>query len=495
MESKSKEFKLDDIIKVYVCGPTVYSDSHIGHARCYVTVDLFTRIMSNIGNQNIFLVMNITDIDKKIINRSRDENVPWIEISKKYEKLFFESMNKLNVQKPNVIIRVSECIPHIISYIQKIIDNGFAYPTDDGSIYFDSVAYEKAGYYFGPGVENEEYKSDIDVKILLQKRNKRDFALWKGRPKSDVGFEAEFNYKDKKLNVYGICGWHIECSCMIDETLGSNLDIHLGGIDLKFPHHHNENLQANAYHHPLYLPMKNNENTLWCKNFMHIGHVCVKGKKMAKSLKNYVTIEDALQEINANQLRWMFMTHKWDDPLEYSDETISHAKIYDTFVKNFLNRIVNYPFNLYDVKYVEKETVLDEYFCDTKPKILMSLASFELENASKNLSELINKTNTYINLEHPNEHLVKKIYGWILKLLVILGFNYEINYLSRDADIMTVLIDTRTSLRRLARDKDMPLEIKKKIFEILDNERNVKLKEISITLQDTKDSSSWFFAK
>ena len=138
-------------------------------------------------------------------------------------------MQKLNVQYPNEIIRVSEVIPQIISYIQKIIDNGFAYVVSDGSVYFDLKAYAKAGYAISE-TEDEETTTSF-------KRNSHDFALWKGRETTDVGFDADFIFEGSTIKCYGRPGWHIECSTMMDQTLGSDIDIHLGGIDLKFPRH------------------------------------------------------------------------------------------------------------------------------------------------------------------------------------------------------------------------------------------------------------------
>lgn len=489
----ARENYLQNAKKLYVCGPTVYSDSHIGHARCYMIVDIFYRIMKHIARENVYLVMNITDVNNKIIKRAQDTNTTWQEIAKTYEKSFFDAMTKLNIQKPKVVIRVSEVIPEIIAYIQKIMDNGFAYPTKDGSVYFDSVAYENAGYVFGNNdVDIEEYKGKVDVKVLLSKRNRRDFSLWKGREKSEVGFSADFIYKNEKTTLYGIPGWHIECSCMIDQTIGPVLDIHMGGIDLKYPHHHNEQLQANAFHHPCFTPEKCKK---WCQEFMHVGHVRVDGKKMAKSSGNYITITDALREINANQLRWMFMTHKWHEPLEYSDETILHAKNFDTMINNFLNRVANYPFNNVDIKYNNKEFLLEENFNNISRDILFSLTGYHLEIVCNNFAELINKTNAYLNQAGPNEHLVNEIYLWIRQMLTLLGFNYDTNTSATEADIMSVVIDTRTSLRNLAREKTITPETKKKLFEILDSERNVKLKEIGIVLQDTRDSSAWYIDK
>ncbi|XWV25590.1 cysteinyl-tRNA synthetase [Tupanvirus deep ocean] len=499
-----ENFSINDI-NMYVCGPTVYDSSHLGHARTYITVDLIVRTMNLINNTPCHLVMNITDIDDKIIKKANAEGVDWIQIAKTYEKSFFNSMSKLNVKLPDVVVRVSDVMPQIILYIQKIVDNGFGYVTSDGSVYFDSEAYVSHGYSFGDLVDEDEtqYQSELSPLVILQKKNKKDFALWKGRTKSEVGFEAQFIYKGKSIPSWGRPGWHIECSTMIHETIGSELDIHLGGIDLKFPHHHNERLQAHAYYHPKFKPNTFNPelNKQWSTNFYHIGHLCVVvendkkemvQQKMSKSLKNFTTIDEALKEITANQLRWMFVMHKWTDTMDFSEQTINHAKSYDTMITNFFNRVANYPFNRQDVVYNKKEYEMLESYKLIKTKIQEALASYKFDVTTTHIQELINKTNSYISIDRPNESLVRKIYFWIINLTNNLGFVYEKATIDSTADVMNVLINTRSAIRTLTRDKNISKETKQKLFEILDNERNVRLPEIGITLLDTKESSSWF---
>ena len=487
--------QLANLKKMYVCGPTVYDHSHLGHARTYITVDILTRIMAARGIRT-HLVMNITDIDDKIIKKAEQTNNNWRTIAKIYEDSFFSSMAKLNVRLPDVIIRVSEVLLQIVAYIQKIIDNGFAYATSDGSVYFDSDAYVKQGYPFGDLVDEDEtlYQSELSPLILLQKRNKKDFALWKGRKPDDVGFNAEFQYNGRTINSWGRPGWHIECSAMIHETIGPDIDIHFGGIDLKFPHHHNERLQAHSYYHPMF------KNCCWSAEFHHVGHLCVVVKedgqaiqqKMSKSLKNFTTIDDALKKINANQLRWLFILHKWSDPMDYSEDTIVHAKSFDATITNFFNRVINYPFDRLYVKYNQKESEMAEYFDSTKDKIMLELDSFHLDIAAGLLLELISKTNSYISTDYPNQSLVQKIYQWIVNLTNDLGFIYLRSSDNSTADVMNVLINTRSEIRALTRQTDITKEAKQKLFAVLDTERNISLPNIGITLQDTKTSSSWF---
>jgi len=485
-----------EIIKMYVCGPTVYSDSHLGHARTYMIVDLINRVMTNLLNKKTFLVMNITDIDDKIIKKAAESNTDWMVVAKTYEKSFFDSMSKLNIKLPDTIIHVSDVLDKITEYIQKIIDNGFAYVTSDGSVYFDTDAYVKEGYYFAGLVDDDEsaYQSELPKTLLQQKRNKIDFALWKGRLVSEIGFNAEFSFGGQVIKSWGRPGWHIECSTMIHQTIGQDLDIHFGGIDLKFPHHHNERLQAHAYYHPKFKPDTNNSTQYveWSNNFHHVGHLCIKGLKMSKSLKNFTTIDEALKYITTNQLRWLFILHKWTDQMDFDDNTMEQAKNFDVMITNFFNRIVNYPFDKKNVTYKETEFGLLGLFEKNKNKIVSELSVFNFDSITSLLAELIGKTNAYIDIGNANESLVRKIYDWLQNLTNILGFVYQTSTSTSVSDIMNVLIETRNSIRSLTREKGLDIGIKKKLFEILDTERNLKLPEIGIVLQDTKESSSWF---
>jgi cysteinyl-tRNA synthetase len=344
-------------LKVYGCGPTVYDNSHLGHARNYITTDLIIRTLRCHMNKNVRFVMNITDIDDKIIKKALETKQDWQEVAKKYEESFFEDMRKLNINYPDVIIRVSEVLSDIVEFIQTIIDNGFAYITEDGSVYFDSHSYVEKGYLLNYD-EDEDY-SEVSKTILQQKKNKQDFALWKGRSDTDIGFDVLYKYDGKTIESRGRPGWHIECSVMIHKTLGPDIDIHFGGIDLKFPHHYNERIQANAYYHPKFLP---NNNLVWSPTFYHIGHLCIQGQKMSKSLKNFTSINEALKITSANQLRLMFMLHKWTDQMDFSDTALIQAKSLDQTIVNFVKRTQTYPFDRQYVKWNDDENNLDIFY-------------------------------------------------------------------------------------------------------------------------------------
>jgi len=346
----------------------------------------------------------------------------------------------------------------------------------------------------------------------MQKKHQQDFSLWKGRTNKEVGFDVEFVYDGEKFNSHGRPGWHIECNVMIHETIGSDLDIHFGGIDLKFPHHHNERLQAHAYYHPKYQSkdrsediesnqLINDEEKQWTDKFLHIGHLCVIAKnsdnqlvqqKMSKSLKNFTTIDEALNTISANQMRWMFSFHKWTDPMDFSEDTIAQAKQIDSVISNFFNRIINYPFDRLNIKYNEKEHEMMSKFYLAKKNIIMDLYAFKLDVAVKELLNLLNITNSYVSNLRPNGSLVNQIYDWVAHLTNLLGFEYGVIKETSTAEVMNILINMRTTIREITREKDIPQNIRQKLFEILDSQRNVQLPDIDIILQDTKESSSWF---
>ena len=225
------------VLKWYACGPTVYEHSHIGHARAYVQADIIRRVFTHFFGIQVYFALGITDVDDKIIQRLEGNGKlrDMLSMTKEYEISFFEDMKRLNVMPPTVVLRVSEHIPDIIAYINEIISAGKAYEIE-GDVYFDVAQCEENYGRFGalpaPDLRNTDEGDAPKSLILKRKRYHRDFALWKAGREGEPGWESPWGR--------GRPGWHIECSAMTHAIFGSQLDIHSGGVDLKFPHHTNE---------------------------------------------------------------------------------------------------------------------------------------------------------------------------------------------------------------------------------------------------------------
>jgi cysteinyl-tRNA synthetase len=287
----------------YSCGPTVYDATHIGHARTYVTLDILRTVVERLSQTPVKYCVGVTDIDDKIIQRAKELNIDWRQLAKQHEIGFFADMAALGVRPPTCIVRVSEHIDRIVSYIKELIDAGFAYRLESGW-YFDTRRYGPAYGALGPAWAklpsdgNAEIATADAEPTAAGKRDARDFALWKYADASanQVGWPSSLGY--------GRPGWHIECSAMTHAVFGDRLDVHAGGVDLMFPHHCNEIAQSCAH----------SGKQEWVNVFLHTGHVHIEGRKMSKSLKNFITVREMLgdnpDEV-ASAFRWLCMMHHY----------------------------------------------------------------------------------------------------------------------------------------------------------------------------------------
>jgi len=292
-----------EFVKMYVCGPTVYDYSHLGHARTYVAFDVIKRYL-RLKGYNVFHVQNITDIDDKIIKRASDEGISWTEVADTYTKDYLESLEKLNV---NVDFhpRVTRHIDDIIKFIERLLDKGYAYVTASGSVYFNVDSFDDYGR-----LSNIREKKAWDQKegVTSEKIHPYDFALWKAAKPGEPSWKSPWGY--------GRPGWHIECSVMSTKYLGDRIDIHGGGSDLIFPHHENERAQSEAA-----LNVRP-----WVKYWLHSGMLMIKGEKMSKSLGNIVSLKEAFRKWRPEILRLWLCTAHYRTVLSFSEEAMRQSE-------------------------------------------------------------------------------------------------------------------------------------------------------------------------
>ena len=282
-------------VGMYVCGPTVYDESHIGHARKEVAFDVVCRHLRHRGYE-VRYVRNITDVDDKIIRKAEEEGIGWEEISRRYEDRFREDLERLNVEPPTREPRATETIPEMIGLIKRLIERGFAYEAE-GSVYFAVAAFPGYGKLSGRRIE--DMIAGARVEVDERKRDPLDFALWKASKPGEPSWPSPWGD--------GRPGWHIECSTMSQAYLGDTIDIHGGGKDLIFPHHENEIAQSEAA-----------SGKPFVRVWMHNGLLSVNREKMSKSLGNYHTIREVLEGHHPEALRALFLSTQYRNPLDFT---------------------------------------------------------------------------------------------------------------------------------------------------------------------------------
>jgi cysteine--tRNA ligase len=294
----------DDFVRIYVCGPTVYDDAHLGHAKSAISFDLLRRTLKELG-YNVKFVKNYTDIDDKILNKMSESGQSLEEITNRYIKSYECDMASLNVLPPDITPRATQTLDEMKSYILNLMKNGFAYEIKGDGIYFDT---KKDSHYLSLSKKSENLENIARVTNNIKKIDEKDFVLWKF---DENWYESPFGR--------GRPGWHTECVAMIKKHLSSGedyeIDIHAGGMDLLFPHHENESAQCRC-----------GEKKSLAKYWMHNGFIQVNNEKMSKSLGNGFFVKDALKQNLGEVLRFYLLSTHYRSNFNFSDDDLSSAK-------------------------------------------------------------------------------------------------------------------------------------------------------------------------
>lgn len=464
-----EEFKpiTDGIVKIYVCGPTVYGLSHLGHAKSYVSFDIVVRYLRYLGYK-VTYVQNITDVghltddadegEDKIAKQAKSDKLHPMQVVELYTREYFEDMDALNILRPDISPRATGHIPEQLEMTQQLVNKEFAYAVN-GSVYFDVTKDKAYGKLSGRVLEDAESGTRVDVKS--EKKHPADFALWK---------KAESNHVMKWNSPWGMGfpGWHIECSAMSMKYLGETFDIHGGGMDNQFPHHECEIAQSESA-----------TNKPFVKYWMHNNLVTVNGQKMGKSLGNFTTLKDAFKKFEPAVIRFFILQSHYRSTLDYSELAVEGAakgleKLRSTVLRlraeigkkrtgsiDFKERLKDYRKRFFDA-------MNDDFNAPLAIGVLF---------------EIVRETNELLtdpqNVSH--EFLVSLDEFYTSATETVLGIKLTAHVLSSndlESQLVELLIVSRNEARKV------------KQFALSDKIRD-DLKAMGVVLEDTKEGTTW----
>ncbi|XP_014884796.1 cysteine--tRNA ligase, cytoplasmic isoform X3 [Poecilia latipinna] len=422
------------------------------------------------------------------------ENSIFSVLPKFWEGEFHRDMEALNVLPADVLTRVSEYVPEIVAFVRKIVSNGYGYESN-GSVYFDTQRFDTSPQHsYGKLVPEavgdqkalQEGEGDLSISAdrLSEKKSQNDFALWKASKPGEPSWDSPWGK--------GRPGWHIECSAMAGSILGESMDIHGGGFDLRFPHHDNELAQSEAFF----------QNDCWVRYFLHTGHLTIAGCKMSKSLKNFITIKDALAKNTARQLRLAFLMHSWKDTLDYSANTMESAVQYEKFMNEFflnVKDVLRAPSDLTGrfEKWEAEEAELNSSFYDRKWAVHLALCdNMDTRSAMEEMRLLVGLSNSYIagrksSKLRPNRLLLQSIASYLTAMMKIfgaiegsdpIGFPVGGQAVDLESTVMpylAVLSDFREDVRKIAREQKVTA-----LLRLCDAVRDDTLPELGVRLED-----------
>jgi cysteinyl-tRNA synthetase len=441
-------------VKMYVCGPTVYNFFHIGNGRTFIVFDTIRRYFEYRGYEVTF-VQNFTDIDDKMIKKANEENTTVKALGDKYINEYYTDADALNIERATYNPRATEYIQDIVEFVSKLIEKGYAYEVD-GDVYFHTKKFSQYGKLSGQNLDDLQAGARINVDE--RKKDAMDFAIWKAQKPGEPAWESPWGM--------GRPGWHIECSCMVKKLLGDTIDIHAGGMDLSFPHHENELAQSEAL-----------TGKPFANYWLHSAYINVNNQKMSKSLNNFFTAREVLEEYDAEVIRFFMMSAHYRIQINFSKELLESAKSSLDRLYNTVSNLENLMDEATKEKMDEKETEyilsLDEY----RQKYISKMDDdFNTADAITVLFELTKSINISITIDSSKEVIAKAL-EIIRELGKPLGILQKSTKLSLEEEIES-LIQERQNAR------------KNKDFALADKIRD-DLKNKGIILEDTPQGVRW----
>ena len=382
-------------VSMYVCGPTVYNYAHIGNARPMIVFDVLKRLFEAEGYK-VTYVSNFTDVDDKIINKAHEEGTTEAVIAQRYIDAYQAVRTQLNTELPDITPRVTETMDEIIAFIDQLVQTGHAYEVN-GDVYFavDSVpTYGEISHQ-----KLDQLEAGARIEENDQKRNPYDFALWK---KTDMGIKWNSPWGE------GRPGWHTECVVMINNNLGEMIDIHGGGMDLRFPHHENEAAQQEALH-------GNSLANYWVHNAM----VNINGDKMSKSLGNVLWAKDIVEKLGTNLTRWLMSSVHYRKELNFSEETIETAR-------KELDRVL-LPLHQADIKAAMANVEYGDAYDEAAYRSFLDQLDDDMNtpNAYTVIFDTMKKINQGLRVREVNFEEIGKLRNAVEKMLTVLGITVE----------------------------------------------------------------------
>ncbi|MFH1820567.1 MAG: cysteine--tRNA ligase [Candidatus Nealsonbacteria bacterium] len=439
-------------LEIFVCGPTVYDYSHIGHARTYIAFDVIVKYLNSKGYKVNYL-QNITDLDDKIIQRSKEKLTTPEKLAKTFEQEYLKDMEALKVKSVTKYARATDYMTQIINQIQRLSEKGYAYLIPDDGIYYDISKFKNYGKLSRRTItQAEDAVTRIDE--AKGKINKGDFCLWKFSKRGEPNWESSWGK--------GRPGWHIEDTAITEANFGAQYDIHGGGRDLTFPHHEAEIAQMEAISNKS--PMVN----YW----LHTGFLTVKGQKMSKSLGNFITIKELLKEYSARLLRFIIIKSHYRSPLDYNEKIIKQAEKELDKIDEFIERLTSVK-----IKEAKSQQLTDKAEKDFQTAME---DDFNTPKALASIFQLLSKGNDLISKNKLNEKEAKEILDFFKKIDDIFGFILTTKTKEKIPQSILSLVKQREKYRKEENWKKAD-ELRKKIqqlsYRIEDTEESSKLKQ------------------